>query len=592
MSDKEELLAQIQKLTKELKVERNRLKKANYGLVWLDVPEAFEDNAENKLPILEEVKDKAITNDDGKPTHILIEGDNYHALTCLNYTHKGKIDLIYIDPPYNTGSDGFIYKDKRMLDKFPDGTEVPKDHPLRHSYWLSFMSKRLELAKDLLKRNGVIFISIGEDEHSQLKLLCNKIFGENNFINSIPRVAKKTSDKGTYFKPTKDYIIVCAKETPMLSGFGIPKTDDIKKYKFEDERGIYKKNGASIYQPSLDSRPNQRYWIECPDGSFIIPPGNNYPSVVKDASFIKPTDNDDKCWRWSWKRYLKDKDKLIFTKASSKSPLINENMQIAKWNLYDKVYWDDIQGDTNLPEDIIYDFKNSQGTKHLLNMGLKFSFSKPFQLIKYLIDLTQKKDDIITLDFFAGSGTTLEAVLQLNNTDKGVRQAIIVTNNENDIAVNVTYPRIVKCISGYMGIKSKEYVEGFGGSVRYYKTAFVGSNNILSINDKDKTELAQKAGCLLSIAENTLDEVEHTSHFQFFKSNDRNTAIYFQEDLSELDTFVHKVEKLENPTTVYLFSWSNKSEFESMLDHIPNINIKTIPQPILEIYKKIYNINN
>ena len=103
---------------------------------------------------------------------------------------------------------------------------------------------------------------------------------------------------------------------------------------------------------------------------------------------------------------------------------------------------------------------------------------------------------------------------------------------------------------------------------------------------------AQKAGCLLSIAENTLDEVEHTSHFQFFKSNDRNTAIYFQEDLSELDTFVNKVEKLENPTTVYLFSWGNKSEFESMFDHIPNINIKTIPQPILEIYKKIYYINN
>ncbi len=109
------------------------------------------------------VKEKAIKTDDEKPTHLLIEGDNYHSLTCLNYTHKNKIDLIYIDPPYNTGSDGFRYKDKRVLDKYPDGTEVPKDHPLRHSYWLSFMNKRLELAHNLLKDDAVIFISINED---------------------------------------------------------------------------------------------------------------------------------------------------------------------------------------------------------------------------------------------------------------------------------------------------------------------------------------------------------------------------------------------------------------------------------------------
>jgi len=118
---------------------------------------------------LTEVKEKAIKNKDGKPTHILIEGDNYHSLTCLNYTHKNKIDLIYIDPPYNTGSDGFRYKDKRVLDKYPDGSEVPKDHPLRHSYWLSFMSKRLELAKDLLSDSGLIFISIDDNELAQLK---------------------------------------------------------------------------------------------------------------------------------------------------------------------------------------------------------------------------------------------------------------------------------------------------------------------------------------------------------------------------------------------------------------------------------------
>src|SRR3989338_10099521 len=174
---------EIARLNKKIaKYEAIELKQNRFGLGWLDVPEAFEDDVENKLPILEEVPKLAINSKDDKPTHILIEGDNYHALTCLNYTHKGKIDVIYIDPPYNTGSDGFRYKDKRILKEYPDGTEVPKDHPFRHSYWLSFMSKRLELAKSLLKDTGTIFISINEDEFAQLKLLCDQTFGLENYL--------------------------------------------------------------------------------------------------------------------------------------------------------------------------------------------------------------------------------------------------------------------------------------------------------------------------------------------------------------------------------------------------------------------------
>lgn len=169
---KENLLLKIRELEKEVKkLNTQIIKEDRYGLNWIDCPEAFETETEDKIPIIEEVKDKAITNEDGKPTHILIEGDNYHALTCLNYTHKGKIDVIYIDPPYNTGNDGFTYKDKRFLKEYPNGQLVPKDHPLRHSYWLSFMSKRLKLAKELLSDKGVIFISIDDNEAAQLKLL-------------------------------------------------------------------------------------------------------------------------------------------------------------------------------------------------------------------------------------------------------------------------------------------------------------------------------------------------------------------------------------------------------------------------------------
>ena len=142
----DELHRKIKDLEGEVAYLNAQLKQDNrFGLHWIDVPEAFEAGGENAIPILEEVSDLSITTDDGKPTHILIEGDNYHALTCLNYTHQGKVDVIYIDPPYNTGSDGFTYKDKRFLDKYPDGTQLPKNHPLRHSSWLSFMDKRMRV---------------------------------------------------------------------------------------------------------------------------------------------------------------------------------------------------------------------------------------------------------------------------------------------------------------------------------------------------------------------------------------------------------------------------------------------------------------
>ena len=132
----DELHRKIKELESKVAYLNAQLKQENrFGLKWIDVPEAFDAESENKIPILEEVPELAITNDDGKPTHILIEGDNYHALICLNYTHHGKVDVIYIDPPYNTGSDGFTYKDKRFLEQFPDGAELPAPCRAPHTDW-------------------------------------------------------------------------------------------------------------------------------------------------------------------------------------------------------------------------------------------------------------------------------------------------------------------------------------------------------------------------------------------------------------------------------------------------------------------------
>ena len=185
MATEQELLAKINELKKEIESLNSQIKQQPFGLTWIDVPEAFEKDSEDRIPILKEVESKAIMTNNGEPTHILIEGDNFHALTCLNYTHRCSIDVIYIDPPYNTGSDGFTFRDKRFLEKYPDGTTIPTNHPLRHSSWLSFMEKRLNLAYPLLKDDGVILISINEDEYAQLKLLCDKIFQADNYVTTF-----------------------------------------------------------------------------------------------------------------------------------------------------------------------------------------------------------------------------------------------------------------------------------------------------------------------------------------------------------------------------------------------------------------------
>ncbi|MBS1632386.1 MAG: site-specific DNA-methyltransferase, partial [Bacteroidetes bacterium] len=332
--------------------------KKKYGLVWEDKPEDVEEQLRDNLPVLKEVKERAIINGDVTlsgaevPNHILIEGDNLHALTALTFTHEGKIDVIYIDPPYNTGNKDFKYND----------TFVDKEDSYRHSKWLGFMSKRLEISKRLLSDTGIIFVSIDDNEQANLKLLLDDVFGEMNFVSSVPRVAKRTSDKGTHFRPTKDYLLVYAKSIQLLPEFGVAKRINESDYDLVEADGRkYKQSGASLFQPSLDSRPNQRYYIQAPDGSLIIPPGNVFPSDKKDGAKIKPLSNSDKVWRWSVETYEKQKHLLMFTKGSAKNPLLDENGNQSKWNIYPKVYLEDDKEATLHPEDIIYDYPNSQG---------------------------------------------------------------------------------------------------------------------------------------------------------------------------------------------------------------------------------------
>lgn len=229
--------------------------------------------------------------------NLYLTADNLDGLKHLVKSYWKKFKVIYIDPPYNTGSDGFAYNDtfgftknvlleklgiseeeaERVLDMTTSGSSS-------HSAWLTFMYPRLYLAKQLLTDDGVVFISIGENEVFNLKLLCDDIFGESNFISNVTRIAKRTSNKGTYFKPTKDYILVYAKNTEFIQPFFLKKDIKYSDYKFSDDLGRYRLSGASLYQPSLDPLRgciNQRYYIEAPDGSLLIPPGEVFPEEKK-----------------------------------------------------------------------------------------------------------------------------------------------------------------------------------------------------------------------------------------------------------------------------------------------------------------------
>lgn len=558
-------IRELEKEVKKLNLIIQKDSKTKYGLRWIDVPEAFEKDSENKIPILEEAKDKAIKNDDGKPTHILIEGDNYHALKCLNYTHKGKIDVIYIDPPYNTGSDGFTYKDKRFLSQFPDGTTIPKEHPLRHSTWLSFMSKRLELAKNLLSEKGVIFISIDDNEQANLKLLCDQIFGEECFVSDV--IWQNSIQPKGYLGSVSmqhNYMLIYSRNSGWEIGNLKRTEEDNKAYKNPDNdpRGLWRSGDVrnALY------RPNLIYDIISPSGNRISPPSENG-------------------WRWS-KDTVEEKIKtgeIIFNKDET--------------GIIRKIYLDTVEG--KAPESIWFGEKvgttrtATSELKEIFNGKAPFDTPKPVSLIERVVQLSSSKHSIV-LDFFAGSGTTLHATMKLNAEDGGNRQCILVQQKEkdNNICQNITYERNRRVMQGYTNPKG-EKIEGLGNSLKYYRTAFVGENEAEYATDKDKIILSKKAGCLLSMAENTLEEYISTDRYQIF-GDDKNsfTGIYFSANADKISEFTAKLEQLRNLSSLneinaYFFSSGDGTEFSDEFKSLKNIKIKSIPEPILEVYRRL-----
>ena len=412
------------------------------------------------------------TEDNGSE-NMIIRGDNLEALKALLPRYEGRVKCIYIDPPYNTGEEGWVYNDNVNDPKIKKwlGEVVGKEGEdlTRHDKWLCMMYPRLKLLQKLLADDGVIFINIGEDEHANLKLICDEIFGVRNYVTDFGRQMKSGGAKGHYYTPSLDYVLTYAKNRDLLPYFRAIMTQqqiDVF-YKFTQEEGPRKgeKYGEErLFKSSLEARANQRYYIQCPDGTFAIPPGETTPDELKEGLIVTPLKND-KVWKWIYPRYKQELDagNIIF-KRTNTSGLVDEHGNQCKWNIYNKLWLSEQQEKGVVPSNLITGYENRQSAAELKKLNLDFNYAKPIRLIEYLLTISQTEKDAIVLDSFAGSATTAHAVLNMNKADGGHRKFILV--EMMDYADSITAERVKRVIRGYG--EGKNAVEGTGGNFSFY----------------------------------------------------------------------------------------------------------------------------
>ena len=412
-------------------------------------------------------------NEDNGSENMIIRGDNLEALKALLPRYEGRVKCIYIDPPYNTGEEGWVYNDNVNDPKIKKwlGEVVGKEGEdlTRHDKWLCMMYPRLKLLQKLLADDGVIFINIGEDEHANLKLICDEIFGVRNYVTDFGRQMKSGGAKGHYYTPSLDYVLTYAKNIDLLPYFRAIMTQqqiDVF-YKFTQEEGPRKgeKYGEErLFKSSLEARANQRYYIQCPDGTFAIPPGETTPDELKEGLIVTPL-KTDKVWKWIYPRYKQELDagNIIF-KRTNTSGLVDEHGNQCKWNIYNKLWLSEQQEKGVVPSNLITGYENRQSAAELKKLNLDFNYAKPIRLIEYLLTISQTEKDAIVLDSFAGSGTTAHAVLNMNKADGGHRKFILV--EMMDYADSITAERVKRVIRGYG--EGKNAVEGTGGNFSFY----------------------------------------------------------------------------------------------------------------------------
>lgn len=571
--------------------------KKHYGLVWEESSEAAWDDMQDKLPVFVEDESKRLDSaPEGSPNHILIEGDNLNALAALTYAYAGKIDVIYIDPPYNTGNKDFIYND----------SFVDKDDSFRHSKWLSFMDRRLRIAKKLLSEKGVIFISIDENEEAQLKMLCDKIYGENNHIATLPTIMNLKGNQDEFgFAGTHEYThVYCLSRENCSIGY-LPVEDEELDDWLSDDKGFYKK-GANLKSTGVNAPKEKRPYLFYPilvnietkvvstiskdeyvriydkelklhDEVYLSQLQEKYESLG--YTFLLPiTGGKGMSWRWGWQKVKEEADEIIV------------NINGIDVSLYKKQRPQLGDLPSKKPKSVFYrpEYSSGNGKAELVSvLGENlFGYPKPLNLIIDFLRISAFKDSTI-LDFFAGSGTTLHATMQLNSEDGGHRKCILVTNNENNICEKVTYERNKRVIKGYTNQKGEEVPGLTHNNLRYYKTEFVPRDQSSS---KSRRALMASLVDLLCIKNNIYKEQETFGGKKFKK----NVLRYFKDEAGQmlvvLDErvvsivipMIAEVATRQNPLKVYVYSdgaYAYEDEFHKVM---PVIELCAMPDAFLQ----------
>lgn len=609
-------------------------KRKKYGLVWEEekTKEKFEVESEGRLPILVEERDKEIITDAHKPMNILIEGDNYHALSVLTYTHSKSIDVMYFDPPYNTGSKDWKY----------NNDYVDKEDTFRHSKWISMMNNRLKLAKKLLKPDGIICVTIDDYEMPRLMMLMEEIFEDKNHLGTLV-IRNNPSGRSTVngISITHEYAVIFGKSNLSKVGRLSRNEAQINRYDEEDSDGSFewvnfRKHGgtraesAKMFYPFYLTESSWRIpsmdWDKSKKEWFI----NEQPK--NNETIVLPIDDNGKERRWKWGcdtvlknpnefkvGYDRKKKLAMYLKAR----LTNDGILPLTW--WDKKEYSSTAYGTNLLKEIFSEIQ-------------VFSYPKSLYAVIDCIKAMSEKKDAVILDVFAGSGTTGHAVLELNKEDGGNRQFILCTNNENKICTDVTFPRLKKVIEGYnfkgtqrdllferkitpsiftgvedfiseidlvverssmiyeriekkvddntfkiYGVSNiKDSKKGLGGNLKYYKTNFVASEP----THRNKKLLTEKSVEMLCIKENTFEEVLRNKDISVFKNQVKYTAMLFNE--MKMGEFKEELSKLKLPISAYVFSLEGDDHSEYFSDLKSDVTFCSIPEAILKVYRRIY----
>ena len=552
-----------------------------YGLVWEDKPEEVEERLRDELPVLTEVKERAIISDDpDAPNHILIEGDNLDALTALSYTHAGKIDVIYIDPPYNTGKKDFKYND----------SYVDAEDSFRHSKWLSFINKRLTIAKTLLSEKGVLFASIDDNEQAQLKFLLDSVFGATNFLGQL--ILKTATDNNPSQINIEHEYMLCYcinkeyqtnwKRTSAAAKLIQDKYEELKK-SYSNPVDIQKElrkwikfNKDALPQVAHYNNVDEMGVYSSSSNSSNPHPGGYDFDIFHPVTKL-PCPKPQNGWRWPYDTFqaYNNAGQVEWGVDHSTQPHIKKRLETSTEYLRTLIY-EDNRGTTKALSDMF------NGTK-------VFDNPKPVNVLSRIFDFASCKTSCF-LDFFAGSGTTLHATMKLNAEDGGHRKCILVTNNENHICEEVTYERNKRVINGYTTPKGEEVPGLTANTLRYYKTDFIGRDR----TSRNMRQLVYAATDMLCIKEDIYREVKtfgslklKASVSRYFEDNNRRMLVIYNE--LAVPAFAEEISKMniDGKVLIYVFAPGNYAYDDEFVDVLDKVELCALPAAIYNAYQKV-----